>query len=265
MIAEEITLQLFKEDKLLARAMGNSELSRNTNKKPPFFRDFTIWATEVDLSLHDGLTTASSTLLVAGEKIPTYKSIGFLIDSTKAEIIHVADSDSCSGGDVANGDFRAAKTDLTTLAELADKTRKEKLTNMNEVNICIKNDAIVALFANKASSERPKAEILLAQEYYKMQTETELPIFIYDSDKGALTPFEITEDEKKNFLLSMRSQLKTLTIGYDIDTEYTQETKQKTLYKKEGNTQLITKLEKLSDPPTPSQQAGLKNCLEQNR
>ena len=66
-------LQLFKEDKLLVRAMDYSSISRIDGEKSAYYRNFDVWAKEVDMSMHDGLTSASSTLLVAGEGIPTYK------------------------------------------------------------------------------------------------------------------------------------------------------------------------------------------------
>lgn len=220
--------QLFQNDKLLVRAMDDPDLLRLGRIGPKMSRDFTVWAKEVDASLHDGLICASSTLLVANESIPTYKSIGFIINSDQAEIVHVSDMDSGSCGSTKNGDFSACASELSTLAELADKTRKEKLTEMNEVNINIKNDAIIGLFFSK--SDRPKAQVLLAQEYYKMHTGKELPIFMYDPDKGTLEALEISAAEKKEFLLAMKPYLKTLTIGYYLDSDYTQEEKQKTLY-----------------------------------
>ena len=168
--------QLFQNDKLLVRAMDDPDLSRPGRIGPKMSRDFSVWAKEVDASLHDGLICASSTLLVANESIPTYKSIGFIINSDQAEIVHVSDMDSCSCGSTKNGDFSACASELSTLAELADKTRKEKLTEMNEVNINIKNDAIIGLFFSRR--DRPKAQVLLAQEYYKMHTGKELPILL---------------------------------------------------------------------------------------
>lgn len=226
-------LELFQKDKLLVRAMDYSDLSRKDGDKSAYYRNFDVWAKEVDMSLHNKLTSISSTLLVAGERIPTYKNIGFIINSDKAEILHVSDVDSGSSGDAVNGDFYAIKSDLSTLFELADKTRKEKLTDMNEVNVSIGNDAIVGLFVDKAVSDLPKSHILLAQEYYKMHTGKELPIFVYDSQKGDLQPLKMSEEDKKDFLLSMESRLKTLTIGYELYN--THEIKQKTLYKNTGS------------------------------
>lgn len=221
-------LKMFNQDKLLVRAMDNPYLTRS---KDGMVYDYTTWAEEIDIARNDKLTCLSSTLLVAGEKIPTYKSLGFIINSEKAEIVHVADMDSGSSGNITDGTFSANKTELHSLSDLAEKTKKEKLHDMNEVNINIKDDAIAGLFVNKAPSDRTKAFILMAQEYYKMQTGIELPVFVYDINKGDLQPLNMSNEEKKDFLSAMRkeNQIRSLTIGYDLDTDFSKETKQKKL------------------------------------
>lgn len=226
-------LKMFDHDKLLVRAMDIPNLVKSTNG---LAYDFTIWAEEVDIAKNDKLTCLSSTLLVKGERIPTYKSLGFIINSDKAEIVHIADMDSGSSGNITDGTFSANKTDLHSLSDLTNKTRKEKLHDMNEVNINIKDDAIVGLFVNKARSNRPKAFILMAQEYYKMQNGIELPLFIYDSDKGSLQPLDMSDEEKNSFLSTIRkeNQIRSLTIGYSLDTDFSRETKQKNLDKEIG-------------------------------
>lgn len=59
-------------------------MRRNDNS---LFYDFSVWAEEADIARNDKLTSLSSTLLVLGEKIPTYKNMGFLLNSEKADII----------------------------------------------------------------------------------------------------------------------------------------------------------------------------------
>jgi len=208
--------------------MGEPFLRRNESS---LFYDFSVWAEEVDIAKNDRLTSLSSTLLVSGERIPTYKNMGFLLNSEKADIIHVADSDSGSMGNIADGNFFANQTDLKNLSDLVSKTRTEKLRDMNEVNVNIKDDAIVGLFVNKCPSERPKALILLAQEYYRQQTGKELPIFIYDQSNGDLQQLEMNKGEKKDFLGRMHQKnvpgekIHSTLVGYTLDNAYTQETK----------------------------------------
>ena len=221
-------LSLFDNDKLLVRAMDTPELIRSGGG---LAYDFTTWAEEIDIAKNDRLTCLSSTLLVKGEGIPTYKNLGFIVNSEKAEIVHVADQDSGSSGNITDGTFFANKTDLHTLSDLANRTREKKLKDMNEVNINIKNDAIVGLFFNKAPSDRSKAFALMAQEYYKMQTGIKLPIFIYDTQKGDLQPLNMSDKEKTDFLNTMKKEniIRSLTISYDLYTDFSKEFKQKTI------------------------------------
>lgn len=253
-MVEEAMAKLFEDDKILARAMDEPSLRRNDSS---LFYDFSIWAEEADIAAKDRLTSLSSTLLVAGERIPTYKNIGFLVDSTKADIIHVADSDSGSMGDVIEGNFRANPTDLKSLSDLAARTRMKKLRDMNEVNINIKDDAIIGLFVNKCPSDRPKAMILLAQEYYKLQTGKNLPIYSYDQSGGSLQPLEMNDDEKKMFLEKMQQSKKihSSVVGYELDNKYTRESKYANIMhpeqadkSKEGS--LTDKLEELRGIPS---------------
>lgn len=233
-MAEKTIEELFNEDKMLVRAMDEPSLRRNDSS---LFYDFSVWAEEADIAKNDRLTSLSSTLLVPGEKIPTYKNMGFLLNSEKADIVHVADSDSGSMGNVADGDFVANPTDLKTLSDLAAKTRTEKLRDMNEVNVNIKDDAIVGLFVNKCPSERPKAMILLAQEYYKLQTGKELPIFTYDQANGYLQPLEMSKEEKKDFLERMyqNKKIHSPVVGYTLDNAYTEETQYTNIIKATEN------------------------------
>ena len=214
---------LFENNQLLVRAMDEPSLKKNNNK---LNYDFSVWAEERDIAQKDQLKYVSSTLLISGEAIPTYKNFGFLLDSNKADIVHVADSDSGSG--VTNqGDFVANETELKSLSDLVEKTKKEKLKDMNEVNINIKDDAIIGLFVNKCPSERPKTLTLLAQEYYKLHTGKELPIFIYDTANGKIEAWKMNDEEKNKFIQEMlqKRTIRSSMVCYDLDTEYTQEYK----------------------------------------
>lgn len=221
---DNLVQDLLKKDKLLVRAMDAPQRAANKSSY-----DFSVWATEVDCAKNEGLSSLSTTLLVSGEKIPTYKNMGFLLNSDLVDAHHIAETDSGSVGEFKNGDFVANKTDINTLSELAEKTRNEHLRCMNEVNINVNSEeAYVGLFVNKCKSNRPKAYILLAQEYYKQQTGKVLPIYTYDSDNGTLTPFNLTEKEKTDFISKMCEEkvIRTPDICYEIDGENRQEKKQ---------------------------------------
>lgn len=215
---------LLTKDKLLARAMDVPFWSIAKSA-----HDFSTWAKEVDFLMNEGLTSLSTTLLVSGEKIPTYKNIGFLINGDLVDVKHVADTDSGSGGDFANGSFIANETDIYTLSELADRTRNEHLRGMNEVNVNVNSeDAFIGLFVNKTKSDMPKAQILLAQEYYKQQTGKTLPIYIYDSANGSLSSFNPSEKEKTDLInrLCEEKVIRSSSIYYEIYNADRQEEKQ---------------------------------------
>ena len=234
-------LQLFKQDKLLVRAMSLPIRLRDENRNHYF--DFTSWATELALARNADLTCASSTLLVSAENIPTYKNLGFIINSDKVEIVHVCERDSCSSGNIDTGNFFAAQTDLKTLPELAQRTRDKKLKELNEVNINIRNpDAFIGLFLSvgrEGISKMPSfytAYLLMAQEYYKMYAGIELPLFEYNAEKSSLSPLIISEKEKREILLQNKKTWKTLTIGYDASPLESRKTdfRYKTLYDNTG-------------------------------
>ncbi|MDR1693973.1 MAG: hypothetical protein LBR70_02110 [Lactobacillaceae bacterium] len=214
-MAEDQVQDLIGRDKLLVRAMGTPEWAADKSAY-----DFSVWAMEVDSAKNEGLYSLSTTLLVSGEKIPTYKNMGFLINSDLAEVHHIAEMDSGSSGNTKDGNFVANKSDIHTLSELAEKTRNEHLRSMNEVNININSEeAYVGLFVNKAMSDRPKAQIMLAQEYYKQQTGKTLPIYIYDSADGSLVSFNPNEKEKTDFINKMREEkmIRSSAICYKVD------------------------------------------------
>jgi len=68
------------------------------------------------------------------------------VDVNKATIEHIAENDSGSGGNVADGDFYASETDITSLQELRERIAKEAHPYMNEVNMGFKQDAVLGLF-----------------------------------------------------------------------------------------------------------------------
>ena len=126
----EDAISLYNQDKLLVRAMDWPQISRGTNGLQ---YDCTSWANEFDMMMNSMLSSASSTLLVPGVGVSTYKNIGFLINSDTANCFHIATSDSGSSGNVENGDFFANKADFTTINELATYIKSNNSVDLNEV------------------------------------------------------------------------------------------------------------------------------------
>lgn len=188
-------ISLFKQGKLLARAMENPSYTKNyeTGK---YDLDFSVWATEYEIAKQEGLISLSTTLLVSDESIPTYKAIGYLVNSDNSDVRHIAESDSGSSGNEKDGNFSANKSDIKTLDELQEKIKSEHSNIMNEVNINMRENAYVGLFARKVDNQRLIAQILLAQKTYELQAGVSLPMFIYDSQTGTLDNLDLTLEEK---------------------------------------------------------------------
>lgn len=208
-------MDLFNNGKLLVRAMDTAYLHKYDGE---FRMDFSDWVREYEFS-KIGLYSLSTTLILPNYKIPTYKSIGLLINSDLAQIRHVSRSDSCSSGNELNGDFRAYETDLKTLEDLILDIKKNKSNVMNEVNVNITNNAYVGLFYVKSFSKRTISHILLAQSLLEELTGIKYPIFEYD--EGKLNYIDISYDDKKEFLTSMKEDrtIMSTDIYYDNGEE----------------------------------------------
>lgn len=213
---KEDVQQLFKKGKILARAMDKPDMVMDFNSLERSY-DFSIWANEYEKAKLKGLGSLSTTLLVEGEKIPTYKAIGFLINSNKADIRHVAESDSGSKGTEEDGTFSANETDIHSLEELEATIKNKHSRCMNEVNINMRENAYVGLFANKSQAQLPN--ILLAQKYYELQTGINLPIFIYDYENGELEEFDISLEEKANIVRNAINNKKLNSAKFFYETE----------------------------------------------
>lgn len=192
---------LFEQGKILARAMETPSIYRNSKTKDISY-DFSVWADEYESAKQEGLWSISTTLLISGESIPTYKSIGFLLNSDNTDVRHIAEIDSGSSGNEKNGDFRANSTEIKTLSELKDIIQSKHENVMNEVNINMRENAYIGLFANKVSNQLQVAQMLLAQKYYELQTNDILPMYVYDKENGQLESFNITLEEKANIIKS---------------------------------------------------------------
>ena len=183
---------IYNEGKLLVRAMDFPQIQKGTNV---FEYNCSNWANEFCMLMDKNLTSASSTLIVPGIGVSTYKNIGFLIDSTKADCFHIAKLDSGSSGNISNGDFSANKADFQSINELANYIKTSGDTNMNEVNINTSIDSVVGLFFNECLNQ----ELLLQMLYVvkvciKDITGIDYPIYSYDSKNGKLNQFVLTDE-----------------------------------------------------------------------
>lgn len=216
---EDEVVNLFEQGKILARAMENPSLHRNYETEG-FSYDFSIWANEYEEAEREGLGSLSTTLLVAEESIPTYKAIGFLINSDEVDVRHISETDSGSCGNEKDGDFRANASDIKSLTELQETIKSKHRNEMNEVNINMRENGYIGLFANKTANQRLISLILLAQKYYELQAGETLPIYIYDSKIGSLESFDITLEEKASIIQNCLNNkvLRSSGIFYETQT-----------------------------------------------
>lgn len=260
---DDNVLNLFKQGKILARAMDNPSLHRNYEKND-FSYDFSIWANEYEMAKSEGLGSISSTLLLPDETIPTYKAIGFLLNSDETEVRHVSETDSGSNGNDKNGDFRANNSNIGSLSELANIIRSKHEKVMNEINVNMRENAYVGLFANKAIGQVPLSRILLAQKYYELQTGIILPIYIYDSEKGILENYDISLEQKYDIVKKLFDDkvLRSTSIFYETENGETKEVDYLEEIKKDMETgelllqSGINATEKITRTTTINEQAG---------
>lgn len=215
--------ELYQNNRLIVRAMDWPSLARVDSSN--FAYDFSIWAQEIFLSQQpEGLTSASSTLLVPNTDIPTYKAIGFMINGETSQIEHISERDSGSNGNKANGDFYACGESLKSLDELVSNIKTKKTSGvMNEVNITISTDDIVGLFYNKSGNERNKLYSLLAQCIITEQIQRNLPIYEYDHINGTITQIQMDITEQQQFLKEMFESkiLKTPLLHFTLENDET--------------------------------------------
>lgn len=194
---------IYSEEKLLVRAMDFPQIQRGTNGLEYNCND---WANEFCMLMDGKLTSASSTLIVPGVGVSTYKNIGFLIDSDLANCFHIAKSDSCSSGNISDGDFHAAEPDFKTINELANYISTSGDTTMNEVNINASIDSVVGLFFNECPNQELLLQMLyVAKECIKDITGLDYPIYSYDSKNGRLNRFVLTDEVVEQITQSLKS------------------------------------------------------------
>lgn len=187
-------INLFEQGKILARAMEDPSIYRQSSTNQ-FYCDCSGIVSEIYEARTKGKDCASTTLLLPGEDIPTYKAMGFLIDSANTDLIHIAENDSGSSGETSKGDFRAFGESLTSLDELSEQIRGEEgRHSMNEVNVNMKDDAYVGVFTN--TDKRSIAFGIILQKLSEIQIGKILPIYMYEKQKGELTSLDLDIEQK---------------------------------------------------------------------
>lgn len=195
----ENAINVFHNNNLIIRAVDNPRLVRDNDS---FTYDCTILAREFELMMSpSGMTSVSTTLLIPGEQIPTYKPIGYLIDAKKADCFHICKIDSNSSGNIIDGDFYASEPDFQTTEELARYIKENKDTNMNEINLNLKLDGVIGLVFNDAiNSIRSLKAMIIFQRLLLKITNILYPIYMYSREEGSLKLIELTDTEIKQIM-----------------------------------------------------------------
>lgn len=191
--------QLFQSGNLLVRALDPPAIRRDRAN------DFSLQYDVIDRETDDlfgrgdehGLWYASSTLLLPERRIPTYKGYGFMFNGQTAELHHIHEKDSGSGGQ--GEDFVAAKTELSSLAELA-ATVNDEAPVMNEVNATFQGSDLKGIFAVDAKRPSARVSAWLLQKRLKSTTGLEFPLYIYDIDAGKIDPWHPTDEDVKDMV-----------------------------------------------------------------
>ena len=213
-------INIFEQKKLLARAMENPSIYRNSKTKEIYY-DFSDLVAEINEAKTEGKDSASTTLLLPNVEIPTYRDFGFLIDSSKSHIIHICEHDSCSKGTVKSGDFSASAERLDSLEELSQKIYEAgtKHHSMNEVNVCMNENAYVGIFAS--NNKRSIAMAIMLQKVNEMKFGIKYPLYIYERENGKLNKENFDIEQKISIIREMIQGLKinTTRIFYQLGDE----------------------------------------------
>lgn len=214
-------INLFEQGKILARAMEDSSIYRQSSTNQ-FYCDCSGMVLEIDEARTKGKDCASTTLLLPGEDIPTYKAMGFLIDSANTDLIHIAENDSGSSGETSKGDFRAFGESLASIDELSEQIRGEEgKHSMNEVNVNMKDNAYVGVFSNP--DKRSIAFGIILQKLSEIQMGKKLPLYMYEKQKGQLTSLNLDIEQKISIIREclQKKRLASADIYYQIGEEET--------------------------------------------
>lgn len=196
----ENAIEVFNSGNLIVRAVDNPGLVRMDGK---IVYDCSVLAHEFEMMMSEkGMSSVSSTLIVPGEHVSTYKTIGFLVDARKADCFHIAKSDSGSGGNVNEGDFFANEADFETINELAQYIKATKSHDINEVNLNLNIDGVIGLVFNESVNyQRNLQGLIVFQRMLFKLTNKYYPIYMYSKDKGLLQSVELDEEQKNQIMI----------------------------------------------------------------
>ncbi len=208
---EKNVTKLFEDNKILARATED-DYDLEYNVLGSMGRELEF------MSSKEGLKHASSTLLVDGTSVYTYKPQGFLFSAETTILEHLSLTDSNSSV-TDEGDLQTRidpEFDAASVEELSEKIKTTNIaleaSRMNEVNGTFFIKDLVGLFCVKVKSKRIENQRTLEMKFLQKKIKDRfgitLPVYIYDQHKGELQ--QLAFDDRKIKRLAKQLQLQGL-------------------------------------------------------
>ncbi len=156
----------------------------------------------------------SSSLLVQGAPVGTYKAMGFLFDGSTSAIRHIygIDSNSSTTTDAQLSVGNEDEFLFSTLKELAHAVRHTNLLNkssMNEVNADFQLKDLKGLVVLKLPNTTQNAvlglKVRIVQKTIQQQFGVDLPIYRYDQRNGSLEMMDLSQQAVQQDISTARS------------------------------------------------------------
>lgn len=184
----------YKLDKLLCRALEEEVLSSAFVEEHKLVgKTFTSVRSEIEYMKGPEGLFASSTLLVEGIPIPTYKPYGMLFDARLCVIKGAYHSD-CNSCKDDRGLPLIPDKGKRTLYQLAEEIKKSDSQQMNEV--FAKLDQPIGLYARFGNSSA-YIEVMMVKDYLKKRFNLNLPVYLYNQAKGLIFKVENSKRERQ--------------------------------------------------------------------
>ncbi|WP_157645036.1 hypothetical protein [Burkholderia ubonensis] len=210
-VSEAEVSSLFDKDKVLFHALNDETIDALVDNRRP------TYCGNLASSLHgNGVKALSTTALVKGVQVDTYRGTGIVINSEKTTPHLIAKGDANAGTD--SGGVVTGQRDCETIQELCDYVRKTPLAErngMNEVKCDFGREAVVGFAFRASVADTPDArrhennaaylKLSLLQKYFKDELNIDCKIYTYEHKKGVLQIIQ-KESERKWVALNIVKQ-----------------------------------------------------------
>lgn len=180
----DIVEKIYDDGKLLLRTMDHPRLMGEK------YYECKTWVDEFNRLKSSGIDSLSTTLVVPGVGVRTYKNIGYLI----------------------NSDW--VKNKASDFDVLARYIKSRRATAVNEVNVDVNLDGVVGLFINKGSiTDQLLKHIYVIKRLLRQMVDVDYPIYLYDWRIGKLELLDLSKEQEEELI----SKLASNQISYWLD------------------------------------------------